>query len=324
MMRGKAGCRSLLLALLLVSGGAAGQAYPGKAVRYIVPFPPGGGQDLVARAVAQRLTEFLGQQVLVDNRPGGGATLGAELAARAAPDGYTIFMGSNTTHAINPNLYRKLSYDPIKDFIAITQIASLPNILVVHPSLPVRSVKELAALARARPGELNFGSSGNGTPAQLSGVMFNQAARVNMVHVPYKGSGPALIALLSGETHLMFGSITSTLSYVKGGRLRALAVTSAKRSPAVAEMPTIAESGYPGFEAVTWYGLFVPAGTPSAVVAKLNAEMVRLLNVPEFKQWLMGQGAEPVGNTPQEFAAFVKAELEKYVGIVKASGLRPD
>lgn len=323
-MRGKTGCRSLLLALLLVSGGAAGQAYPGKAVRYIVPFPPGGGQDLVARAVAQRLTESLGQQVLVDNRPGGGATLGTELAARAAPDGHTIFMGSNTTHAINPNLYRKLSYDPIRDFAAITQIASLPNILVVHPSLPVRSVKELAALARARPGQLNFGSSGNGTPAQLSGVMFNQAARVSMVHVPYKGSGPALMALLSGETHLMFGSITSTLSYVKSGRLRALAVTSARRSPAVAEMPTIAESGYPGFEAVTWYGLFVPAGTPSAVIAKLNAEMVRLLNVPEFKQWLMGQGAEPVGNTPQEFAAFVKAELEKYVGIVKASGMRPD
>lgn len=264
------------------------------------------------------------QMSIVDNRPGGGATLGTELAARAAPDGHTIFMGSNTTHAINPNLYRKLSYDPIRDFAAITQIASLPNILVVHPSLPVRSVKELAALARARPGQLNFGSSGNGTPAQLSGVMFNQAARVSMVHVPYKGSGPALMALLSGETHLMFGSITSTLSYVKSGRLRALAVTSARRSPAVAEMPTIAESGYPGFEAVTWYGLFVPAGTPSAVIAKLNAEMVRLLNVPEFKQWLMGQGAEPVGNTPQEFAAFIKAELEKYVGIVKASGMRPD
>jgi tripartite-type tricarboxylate transporter receptor subunit TctC len=303
---------------------AFAQSYPSKPIRYIVPFPPGGGQDLVVRALAPRMTEALGQTVLVDNRPGAATMVGAEIAAKSPPDGYTVFNGSNTTLAINPNLYSKVPYDPIKDFVAVTQIASLPNLLVVHPSLPVRTVKELAALARSRPGQLNYGSSGTGTPAQLAGVMFGDAAGVKLVHVPYRGSSQALTALISGETQMMFGSMTSTLPFVKSGRLRAIAVTGAKRSLAAPDLPTVAEAAYPGFEAVTWYGLFVPVGTPAAIIARLNAEVVRILRAPDFRDWLVAQGADPVGSTPDELATFVKTELVKYAKIVKDSGMRPD
>jgi tripartite-type tricarboxylate transporter receptor subunit TctC len=232
---------------------------------------------------------------------------------------------ARTRHsAINPNLYSKVPYDPLKDFVAVTQIASLPNLLVVHPSLPVRTVKELAALARNRPGQLNYGSSGTGTPAQLAGVMFGDEAHAKLVHVPYRGSSQALTALISGETQMMFGSMTSTLPFVKSGRLRAIAVTGAKSSLAAPEVPTVAEAAFPGFEAVTWYGLFVPAGTPAAIVSKLNAEVVKILRAPDFRDWLVAQGADPVGSTPDELAAFVKTELVKYAKIVKDSGMRPD
>ena len=303
---------------------AFAQAYPSKPIRYIVPFPAGGGQDLVVRALAPRMSEALGQTVIVDNRPGAATMVGAELAAKSPPDGYTVFNGSNTTLAINPNLYSKVPYDPIKDFVAVTQIASLPNLLVVHPSLPVRTVKELAALARNRPGQLNYGSSGTGTPAQLAGVMFGDEAHAKLVHVPYRGSSQALTALISGETQMMFGSMTSTLPFVKSGRLRAIAVTGAKRSLAAPDVPTVAEAAFPGFEAVTWYGLFVPAGTPAVIISKLNAEVVKILRAPDFRDWLVAQGADPVGSTPDELAAFVKTELVKYAKIVKASGMRPD
>jgi len=303
---------------------AFAQAYPSKPIRYIVPFPAGGGQDLVVRALAPRMSEALGQTVIVDNRPGAATMVGAELAAKSPPDGYTVFNGSNTTLAINPNLYSKVPYDPLKDFAAVTQIASLPNLLVVHPSLPVRTVKELAALARNRPGQLNYGSSGTGTPAQLAGVMFGDEAHAKLVHVPYRGSSQALTALISGETQMMFGSMTSTLPFVKSGRLRAIAVTGAKRSLAAPEVPTVAEAAFPGFEAVTWYGLFVPAGTPAAIVSKLNAEVVKILRAPDFRDWLVAQGADSVGSTPDELAAFVKTELVKYAKIVKDSGMRPD
>jgi len=303
---------------------AFAQAYPSKPIRYIVPFPAGGGQDLVVRALAPRMSEALGQTVIVDNRPGAATMVGAELAAKSPPDGYTVFNGSNTTLAINPNLYSKVPYDPLKDFAAVTQIASLPNLLVVHPSLPVRTVKELAALARNRPGQLNYGSSGTGTPAQLAGVMFGDEAHAKLVHVPYRGSSQALTALISGETQMMFGSMTSTLPFVKSGRLRAIAVTGAKRSLAAPDVPTVAEAAFPGFEAVTWYGLFVPAGTPAAIVSKLNAEVVKILRAPDFRDWLVAQGADPVGSTPDELAAFVKTELVKYAKIVKDSGMRPD
>jgi tripartite-type tricarboxylate transporter receptor subunit TctC len=314
----------LVLPALALTMDAFAQGYPAKPIRYIVPFPPGGGQDLVVRALAPRMTEALGQTVVVDNRPGAATMVGAELAAKSPPDGYTVFNGSNTTLAINPNLYSKVPYDPIKDFAAVTQIASLPNLLVVHPSLPVRTVKELAALARSRPGQLNYGSSGTGTPAQLAGVMFGDAARAKLVHVPYRGSSQALTALISGETQMMFGSMTSTLPFVKSGRLRAIAVTGAKRSLAAPDLPTVGEAAFPGFEAVTWYGLFVPAGTPAAIVARLNSEVVKILRAPDFRDWLIAQGADPVGSTPDELAAFVRTELVKYAKIVKDSGMRPD
>jgi len=303
---------------------AFAQAYPSKPIRYIVPFPAGGGQDLVVRALAPRMGEALGQTVIVDNRPGAATMVGAELAAKSPPDGYTVFNGSNTTLAINPNLYSKVPYDPLKDFVAVTQIASLPNLLVVHPSLPVRTVKDLATLARNRPGQLNYGSSGTGTPAQLAGVMFGDEAHAKLVHVPYRGSSQALTALISGETQMMFGSMTSTLPFVKSGRLRAIAVTGAKRSLAAPDVPTVAEAAFPGFEAITWYGLFVPAGTPPAIIARLNTEVVKILRLLDFRDWLVAQGADPVGSTPDELAAFVKTELVKYAKIVKDSGMRPD
>jgi len=300
------------------------QAYPAKPVRCIVPFPPGGGTDLVARAIAPKLMESGGIQLIVDNRPGGGTVVGAELAARAAPDGYTIFWGTNTSHAINPNLYPKLSYDAIKDFAPITRIASSPYILIVHPSLPVRTVKDLVALARARPGQLNFGSPGNGTPGHLAGIMMNEAAGINMVHIPYKGAAYAMTALVSGEIHLIIGSLTSALPLVKSGRVRAIAMSSAQRSPINPAMPTIAESGYPGFEAITWYGVFAPAGTSPSIVARLNAEFVKVLSASDFKAWLMDQGADAAPSSPDELSAFVKSEIARYAPLVRKSGMRPD
>jgi tripartite-type tricarboxylate transporter receptor subunit TctC len=314
----------LLPALLLAPGIVAAQAWPAKPLRYIVPFPPGGGADLVARAVAQKLTEQGGMSVVVENRPGAGTIVGAEAAARSAPDGYTLFMGSNTTNAINPNLHPKLPYDTLKDFAPVSRLSAFPNILVVHPSMPVKSVKELIALGKARPGQLNYGSSGTGTPAQLAGVMFGDAAGVKMVHVPYKGSAPALSALIGGETQLMFASLGSSLNFIKGGRLRPLAVTSAKRSAAIPEMPTIEESGFPGFEAITWHGMMVPAGTPAPIVQRLNAEVVKILRQAEFVAWLLSQGADATPSTPEEFTAFLKTELALYARLVKQSGMKPD
>jgi len=315
------------LALIVLSNAPVtvyAQAYPAKPIRLIVPFPPGGGTDLVARAIAPKLMETSGIHLIVDNRPGGGTVLGAEFAARSAPDGYTIFLGTNTSHAINPNLLSKLPYDAIRDFAPITRIALIPYILVVHPSLPAHSIKGLVALAKARPGELNFASSGSGTPGHLAGIMLNEAAGIKMVHIPYKGAAPATTATISGETQLVFGSLTSTLSSVKSGRLRALAMSSAKRSPLLPEMATVAESGYPGFEAITWYGLFAPAGTPPAIVSRLNAEFLKVLNAADFRAWLSDQGADAAPGTPDEFAAFVKAEIARYAPLIRKSGMRPD
>lgn len=310
--------------LFAAAASAFAQAFPTKPIRYIIPFAPGGGQDLVGRALAPRLAEGFGQPVFIDNRPGGGTILGAELAARAPADGYTIFMGSNTSMSINPNLHAKLSYDPLRDFAPIIRIAIAANMLVVHPSMPVRSVKDLVAFAKARPDQLNYGSSGSGTPAHLAGVMFNEAAGVKLVHVPYKGSSPALTSLVSGETQLMFGTLTSTLNFVRSQRLRALAVSSIKRSPAMPELTTIAESGYPGFDAITWYGAFAPAGTPAPVISRLHAEFNKVLNNAEFKSWLLSQGAEAAPATPDELSAQVKRELARYAPIIKKSGMRAD
>jgi tripartite-type tricarboxylate transporter receptor subunit TctC len=303
---------------------AVAQTYPAKPIRLIVPFPPGGGTDIVARAIAPRFPEVAGVPLVIDNRPGGGTVIGAELAAHSAPDGYTIFMGTNTSHAINPNLYPKLPYDPIRDFAPLTKIASVPFMLVVHPSLPVRTVKDLVALAKARPDQLNFASSGNGTPGHLAGVMLNETAHINMAHVPYKGSGPALTATVSGETQLIFASLTSALPFVKSGRLRVLAMSSAKRSPLLPDMVTIAESGYPDFEAITWYGLFAPAATPASIVTRLNADFVKILSSNDFKAWLADQGADAAPGTPDEFRAFMKAEIARYAPLIRKSGMRAD
>ncbi len=312
------------LAATFVATAAPAQQFPAKPIRYIVPFPPGGGTDIVARALAPRLMESSGIQIVIDNRAGGGTVVGADLAAHAPPDGYTVFMGTNTSHAINPNLPAKLPYDAVRDFQPITRIALVPYMVTVHPSLPVKNIRELVALAKAKPGQLNFASSGSGTPGHLAGLMLNDAAGIDMTHIPYKGSAPALTAMVSGETQLIFSSLTSTLALVKNNRLRAIAMSSAKRSPLMPALATVAESGYPGFEAITWFGLFLPAGAPAAVTTKLNAEFVKVLNNPDFKAWLAEQGAEAAPTTPEEFGAFVKAEIARYAPLVKKSGMKPD
>jgi tripartite-type tricarboxylate transporter receptor subunit TctC len=302
----------LLSVFLLVKTNAVGaEEYPGKPVRLIVPFAAGGGNDTVARAIAQQLSAGLGQQVYVENRAGAGGVVGAELAAKAPADGYTLFLGGVGSHAVNPKLHANLPYDPIRDFAPITLIASAPSVLVVHPSVPAGTLKEFTALAKARPGKFNYASNGNGSSAQLAAVMYESMAGVEMVHVPYKGLAPALADLLSGEVQLMFSSMVAIIPHIKAGRLRALAVTGRKRSPLLPEVPTIAESGLPGYEAGSWYGILAPAGTPRDIVMKLNAETVKALKQPEVRERLANEGAEAIGGTPEEFAAHIRAELAR-------------
>ncbi len=300
------------------------QEYPRKPVRLIVPFAAGGGNDTVARAIAQQLSAGFGQQVYVDNRAGAGGVIGAELAAKAPADGYTLFLGGVGSHAVNPNLHARLPYDPIKDFAPITLIASAPSVLVVHLSVPADTIREFVALARARPGKLNYASNGNGSSAHLAAVMYESMAGVDMVHVPYKGLAPALADLLSGEVQLMFSSMVAIVPHIKAGKLRALAVTGKKRSPLLPEVPTIAESGLPGYEAGSWYGILAPAGTPRDIVLKLNAEIVKVLKRPEVRERLANEGAEPIGGTPEEFAAHVKAELARMGKVIRDGRIRMD
>ncbi len=297
--------------------------YPTKALRFIMPFPPGGGTDTLGRIIGQKLSEVLAQQVIIDNRPGAGANIGAEIAAKSPPDGYTLLMG-NIAHAINVSLYSKLSYDLVKDFAPVTLLASTPNILVVHPSVPARSVKELIALAQARPGQLDYASSGSGSSAHLAAELFNMMASVKMTHVPYKGGGPAVIALIGGQCSVGFATTPSVIAHVKAAKLRGLAVTSAQRSPATPDLPTISEAGVPGYEAGTWYGVLVPAGTSGEIVARLNAEFVKLLKLPDVRERLDAAGFEAIGTTPEQFAAYVRSEIEKWAKVVKASGARAD
>ncbi len=303
---------------------AAADAYPARPVRFVVAFPPGGGTDIIARSIAQKLSGRLAQQVVVDNRPGAGGNIGTDIVAKAAPDGYTMLMGSAGPLAINASLFASMPFDPVRDLAPVTLAASTPNVLVLHPSLKAATVKELIALARARPGEINFASSGHGTPAHLAGELFNSMAGVKMVHVPYKGAAPALADLLGGQVQLMFSTMPPALPHVKDGKLRALAVTSAKRSPAAPELPTVDEIALPGFEANTWHGVVVPAGTPETIVARLNREIVAILHLPEVVERLSGQGAEPVGSTPQEFAAYIKSEALKWAKVVRDSGAKAE
>ncbi|MEP6943443.1 MAG: tripartite tricarboxylate transporter substrate binding protein [Betaproteobacteria bacterium] len=304
--------------------GAVAQTYPTHAIKLIVPFPAGGTTDILARDVAKRLTETLGQSVVVDNRPGAGGNIGSDLVAKSPPDGYTLLMGTVGTHSINPGLYAKMPYDHVKDFAPVVLVAGVPNVLVVNPSVPVTSVADLIKLAKSKPGTINFASSGNGTSIHLSGELFKTMAGVDMTHVPYKGSAPALADLLGGQVQIMFDNLPSSLPQIKGGKLRAIAVTSAKRAPALPDVPTIAESGLPGFEASSWFGVLAPAGTPATVIARINGEVNKWLQSPEGKQQLVAQGAEAAGGPPEQFAAHIRTETEKWAKVVKASGAKVD
>lgn len=305
-----------------LSQGAA--SYPSKPVRLVVPFPPGGTTDILARAVAQKLSEAWGQQAIVDNRPGAGGNIGSDLVAKAAPDGYTLLMGTVGTHAINPSLYTKMPYDHVKDFAPVILVAGVPNVLVVNPSVPVNSVKDLIAYAKANPDKLNFASSGNGTSIHLSGELFRTMTGVQITHVPYKGSSPALTDLMGGQVQLMFDNLPSSLQFIKAGKLKALAVTSTARSAALPDVPTLAESGLPGFEASSWFGVLAPAGTPPDIVARINGAIGAWLATPEAKDKLMSQGAIAAGGTPDEFAKHIAAETAKWAKVVKASGAHVD
>ncbi len=297
--------------------------FPNRPLRFILPFPPGGGTDTLARIVGQKLGENFGQTIVMDNRPGAGANIGAEIASRAAPDGYTLLMG-NIAHAVNMTLYAKPGYDLSRDFAPITLLAATPNILVVHPSIAAKSVQELIALAKAKPGQLNYASSGSGSSAHLAGELFKSLTAVDLVHIPYKGGGPAVISLVAGEAAIGFATMPSVLPQVKAGRLRALAVTTAKRSPAVPDLPTVAESGVAGYDANTWYGVLAPKGTSAAIVSRLHDEFVKIMRAADIRERIAVHGYEADTNTPQAFAAFIKSEIVKWGKVVKAAGIRAD
>jgi tripartite-type tricarboxylate transporter receptor subunit TctC len=313
-----------LLPVAVFAVAASGQtSYPSRPVRFIVPSAAGGGTDIIARAIAQKLSESLGQQFVVDNRPGAGQMIGIELAAKSPADGHTIVMAASTL-AINSVMYKKVSYDPVRDFAPITQAASLPNVLVVHPSLPVKSVAELIAYAKQRPGQLNFASAGIGTSPQMSVELLKSMAGIDMVHIPYKGTSPGVVDLLAGQVTVMTPNVLTALPHIKAGKLRALAVTSAKRSGALPDIPTIAEAGLPGYDSTQWYGVLAPAGTPHEIVARLHAEIVRALRLPDVRERLAADGAEAVGSTPEEFAAFIQSEIEKWTAVARSAGIRPE
>jgi tripartite-type tricarboxylate transporter receptor subunit TctC len=314
-----------MLALALgVALDAAAQPYPAKSIRFIVPFPPGGSADILARAIGQKAGEGLGQSVVVENRPGAGTAIGAEALAKSAPDGYAIMIGTVSSHAINPALNPKLPFDPVKDFTPVSLVASIPFAMIVHPSVPAKTVQEFVALARAKPGTLNYSSAGSGTSNHLAGELLKSMAGIDIVHVPYKGSAPALNDLISGQVALMFDLVLTAAPHVKSGAVRGLAVTGAKRSSALPDLPTVAESGIPGYEVSAWFGIFAPAGVPQPVVQRLNAEFVKALREPDLRQRLASQGAEPLTSTPDEFAAYLRAEIDKWAKVVKAAGMKAD
>ncbi len=311
-------------AAFVLSTQAAAQETPAKPMRLIVPFPPGGGNDILGRAVAQHLSQVRGQQIIVDNRGGAGGLIGAELAAHAAPDGYTIFLASIGNLAFTPALQPKLPYDPIKDFAPVTRLATSAFLLVVNPSVAAKSVKELIALARAKPGSLNYASAGQGSSLHLTAEIFKLATGTDLVHVAYKGSAPALTDLIAGQVQVMFGTMPATLPQAKSGKLRALGVSGAKRATAAPEVPTIAEGGVPGFEVLNWYGITLPAGTPPPLVRKLNQDLLAALATPAMLESFNTQGLEAAGGTPAEFASFIKSEITKYAKVVKAANIRAE
>ena len=317
--------RSLILCLsvALAAPVFAQQAYPTKPIRLILPFPPGGSTDIVARLFGQKLTDSWGVPVLVDNRPGAGGNIAAEIAAKAPPDGHTLFQ-VNVANAIGATLYPKLNYDLVTSFAPVTQLATTPYVLLAHPSVPETNTRELIAIAKARPGVLNYASAGAGSATHLSGELLKTLSGTNIVHVPYKGTGPAVTALLSGEVDLYFTTVPAAVPLVKNGRVRALGVTSAKRSPLMQDVAPIADAGLKGYDTGTWHGILAPAATPREIVVKLNAELVKALGQPDVKEKLLGQGLDPVGGTPEQFGAFIKAEIAKWAKVVKASGAKAE
>jgi tripartite-type tricarboxylate transporter receptor subunit TctC len=311
----------IVVGLIVSSVNAFAQDYPSRPLRYVVPFTAGGGGDIIIREVAQRLTARLGQTVIVDNRAGAGGSLGTEIVAHAAPDGYTLLMANVAPMAINVSVYKKLNYDPAKDFAPITLLASFPNILVLHPSVPAQTLAQLIALVRVRPGQLTYASAGAGSTTHLAAEFFKSRAKVDLIHVPYKGGGAALIDLVAGQVTLYFSSMPAALPLVRSNRLRALAVTGLERSVAAPEVPTVAESGFPGFEAVTWIGAVAPAGTPRAIVSRLNGELTEIMQAPDMRDKMIAQGAEPMTNTPEQFAAYIRSEIGKWATVVKQAGI---
>lgn len=309
--------------LLVAAGPALAQQYPSRPMRLILPFPPGGSTDIVARLVGQKLTESWGQPVLVDNRPGAGGNIAAETAAKAAPDGHTLFQ-ANVANAIGATLYPKLNYDLITSFAPVTQLATTPYVLLAHPGVPAKNTKELVALAKARPGVLNYASAGAGSATHLSGELLKALSGTHIVHIPYKGTGPAVTALLGGEVDLYFTTVPAAVPLVKGGKVRALGVTSTQRSPLMPDVAPIADAGLKGYETSTWHGILVPAATPKDIVARLNSEIVKILAQSDVREKLIGQGLEPTGGTPEQFGAYLRSEIAKWAKVVKASGARAE
>ncbi len=317
--------RTVIITLLFAvcAAGAFAQSYPNKLIRFIVPWPPGGGADVLARILSPNLSENLGQPIVIDNRGGAAGNIGAELAAKSPPDGYTIVFAYSGTHAINPSIYSKMPFRE-SDFAPIIWLAEVPQVLIVHPSLPVKSVKDMIALAKAKPGELTYGSSGNGAINHLAGALFATMANIRMVHVPYKGGAAAAIALMSGEISVILGEPATIVQHVKAGKLRAIAVTSARHALAMPELPTVAESGVPGYEVTSWNGMLAPAGTPADIIARLNAEFNKIIAAPAMKQKMIDNGYEPMGGPPEKFGAKIHSEILKWAPVVKAAGVKVD
>ena len=312
----------LLFAALAVAFPLSAQEYPAKPVRILVGFAPGGATDIVARAVAPRLTAALGQQVIVENRPGAGSNIAAEIVARAAPDGYTLLMGTIAALAINPSLYGKVPFDPVEDFAPITQAGAMNNIIVVHPVLPVKTLKAFVALAKSRPGQINYATPGASSSAHLAGELFRKVAGIDIVPVHYKGGGQAIVDVLAGHVPVAFSSVPVVIPHVKAGKFKAIAVTTGKRAAALPDVPTVAETGYKGYEVNNWYGLLAPTGTPRPVIDRLNKEATGVLKSPDIAKFLSDHGHEPVTTTPEQFGAFIKSEITKWAKIVKDSGAK--
>jgi tripartite-type tricarboxylate transporter receptor subunit TctC len=314
---------ALLAAGLSAPPAAAQGGYPGKTIRWIVPWPPGGGADVLSRMLSPKLSEALKQQIVIDNRGGAAGNIGAEMAAKSPPDGYTIVFAYSGTHAINPSIYSRMPFKE-SDFTPIILLASVPQVLVVHPSLPVKNVKELIALAKKRPGQLTYGSSGNGAFNHLTGALFASMAKIDIVHVPYKGGGPAAVALLSGEITMILGEPASIVGFIKTGKVRALAVTGEKRALGMPELPTMVEAGVAGYAATSWNGMLAPAGVSPTIIKRLNDEFNRIISDPETKKRMLDNGYEPVGGTPDKFGAHIHAEIAKWAPVVKAAGVKVD